>query len=101
VSEQRRWRRLHGSAVSSEPDAVATADMMSLIVISIARTAVPSWIGVEMSESEWWESADDAREMDEPEWLEKWGRYTDEIVNFWRNKNVQTSKQHDSGKRMQ
>lgn len=54
-----------------------------------------------MTESEWWESADDAREMDEPEWLEKWGRYTDEIVNFWRNKNVQTSKQHDSGKRMQ
>jgi len=50
VSERRRWKRLHGSAVSSEPDAVATADMMSLIVISIARTAVPSWIGVDMSE---------------------------------------------------
>jgi len=50
VSEQRRWKRLHGSAVSSEPDAVETADMMSLTAISIARTVVPSWIGVDMSD---------------------------------------------------
>lgn len=40
-----------------------------------------------MTESEWWESSRDALEMDEPEWLEKWGKYIEEIVNFWENKN--------------
>ena len=49
-----------------------------------------------MTESEWWESSYDALEMDEPEWLEKWGRYTKEIVNFWKDKNVRAYKQHDS-----
>ena len=40
-----------------------------------------------MTETEWWESSYDALEMDEPEWLEKWGKYTEEIVNFWKDKN--------------
>ena len=49
-----------------------------------------------MTEAEWWESSYNALEMDEPEWLEKWGRYTEEIVNFWSDKNVQTYQQHNS-----
>lgn len=39
-----------------------------------------------MTEAEWWESSYDAMNMDEPEWLEKWGRYTNEIVDFWKKK---------------
>ena len=39
-----------------------------------------------MTESEWWESLKDAQEMDEREWLEKWGKQKDEIVDFWKEK---------------
>jgi len=39
-----------------------------------------------MTENEWWESSYDAQEMDEKEWLEKWGKYTKEIIDFWKNK---------------
>ena len=39
-----------------------------------------------MTEKEWWESFYDALEMDEKEWLEKWEKYKNEIVDFWKKK---------------
>ena len=81
------WNRAMGTDRCCNTCDIYEDDVTASFGVFSAEVTIGVKIGVKkMTESEWWESLKDAQEMDEREWLEKWGKQKDEIVDFWKEK---------------